>query len=1078
MANGAGSEDKYVMRSKVRPGSKREFAFALKTQSEFGSLGRTRSRKTQNNAGSGPGSASPQDRNLRTYVSRKKRREDKDAVVGLDMPVFEQLVCEEDVEKDQEGRNDFEKAVVVGEKEVLMNVYEGLSECDQVEEENSEPENAVIDVEKQNNVDFLRGLMEITEDGSEGSEESEEMIREKVNELENVLLDLDKEKNDEFDQVLMDVEGVRCQEMHKEEVNELEKTVIGVQEEKHGKFDDVLMDSEEIRCEEMHGEDVNAPEKAIFVYVVEDKKSEPENAVIDEGGKALMCAEEDKCEEMLDKKENEPEKVIGVGDEKKDDTESRLAENMFVEGPVERKESHNLCEEGPGAIEPVVVGGNDEDKAANGIVDRPVRRFTRSLLQPKVDSAKKPAVNNVGKEKDAKTPDGDDDGAASASAKKAVRKFYTKLKDFLDLGLLEGMPVKYVRNAKGKGPGLQGVIKGSGILCFCDDCKGNEVVSPNAFEIHAGSSNKRPPEYIYLENGKTLRDVMNACKDSPLETLEEAFQMVVGSSAKTNTFCLNCRGPITESGTGVSALLCHTCMELKESQIGAVGLTDTSEGSPGPKSVQKSSNSSSKSSSSSKLQGKLTRKDLRMHKLVFEEGGLLDGTEVAYFVRGQKLLVGYKKGFGILCCCCNSEVSPSQFEAHAGWASRRKPFQHIYTSNGVSLHELSLVLSRERKISSKENDDLCGMCMDGGDLLCCDTCPRAFHLDCVSLKEIPSGTWYCRYCSNSFKKKKVVEHNANAIAAGRVPGVDPTDQITNRCIRIVENPDTELGGCVLCRGRDFCKSRFGRRTVMLCDQCEREYHVGCLKDNGMEDLKELPKGKWLCCAECKRINLALQKLIDRGEEKLPVASLNVIKRQHVEGDSDSAADPDVRWRVLRGKKMGTSDGTRVLLSKAVAIFHDRFDPIIETASKHDLIPSMVYGRSHKGQDYHGMYCAVLTVNQVVVSAGIFRIFGQEVAELPLVATSLDWQGQGYFQSLFSCIEKLLGYLNVKNLVLPSASHAESIWTNKFGFNKMTEDEQNAYRNDYPLMIFQGTTMLQKTVPKCRIVGNDNSTDKS
>ena len=30
---------------------------------------------------------------------------------------------------------------------------------------------------------------------------------------------------------------------------------------------------------------------------------------------------------------------------------------------------------------------------------------------------------------------------------------------------------------------------------------------------------------------------------------------------------------------------------------------------------------------------------------------------------------------------------------------------------------------------------------------------------------------------------------------------------------------------------------------------------------------------------------------------------------------------------------------------------------------------------------------------MVVSAGIFRIFGEEVAELPLVATSKDFQGQ-------------------------------------------------------------------------------------
>lgn len=48
--------------------------------------------------------------------------------------------------------------------------------------------------------------------------------------------------------------------------------------------------------------------------------------------------------------------------------------------------------------------------------------------------------------------------------------------------------------------------------------------------------------------------------------------------------------------------------------------------------------------------------------------------------------------------------------------------------------------------------------------------------------------------------------------------------------------------------------------------------------------------------------------------------------------------------------------------------------------------------------------------------------------------------QGYFQVLFSCIENLLRSLNVRNLVLPAADEAESLWTNKFGFKKITEDE--------------------------------------
>ncbi|TXG67021.1 hypothetical protein EZV62_008296 [Acer yangbiense] len=47
-------------------------------------------------------------------------------------------------------------------------------------------------------------------------------------------------------------------------------------------------------------------------------------------------------------------------------------------------------------------------------------------------------------------------------------------------------------------------------------------------------------------------------------------------------------------------------------------------------------------------------------------------------------------------------------------------YAYIYTSNGVSLHELTISLSKGRVYFTKDNDDLCTIVqMDG--------CPRAFH---------------------------------------------------------------------------------------------------------------------------------------------------------------------------------------------------------------------------------------------------------------------------------------------------------------------------------------------------------------
>ncbi|XP_001605295.1 E3 ubiquitin-protein ligase TRIM33 [Nasonia vitripennis] len=51
------------------------------------------------------------------------------------------------------------------------------------------------------------------------------------------------------------------------------------------------------------------------------------------------------------------------------------------------------------------------------------------------------------------------------------------------------------------------------------------------------------------------------------------------------------------------------------------------------------------------------------------------------------------------------------------------------------------------------NEDWCAVCMDGGDaVLCCDKCPKVFHLYChiPNLKSFPeeSETWQCMLCTN------------------------------------------------------------------------------------------------------------------------------------------------------------------------------------------------------------------------------------------------------------------------------------------------------------------------------------------
>ncbi|XP_026415120.1 uncharacterized protein LOC113310615 isoform X1 [Papaver somniferum] len=644
------------------------------------------------------------------------------------------------------------------------------------------------------------------------------------------------------------------------------------------------------------------------------------------------------------------------------------------------------------------------------------------------------------------------------SKKIGLTKFPTKLNELLGTGLLEGLHVSYIFGKKKEG--LDGKIEKCGILCFCSFCNGRKVVSPMEFERHAGSGNKRAADYIYLENGNNLRYVMNACRNAPLDTLQSTIKNAVCSSPSVNktTICSDCKGHLHWSPMNKAATLCTQCLESRKSQANVSWTSGTKTRS------SKAVLPSEFAPRTTNVRGRLTKKDVHLHKLVFEEGGLHDGAELGYYHRGQKLLEGSKRGFGILCGCCNDVVSPSVFEAHAGWASRRKPYLNIYTSNGVSLHELSVSLSKDPNFSPRENDDLCSICADFGDLLLCDGCPRAFHRDCVGLSNLPPGKWYCSHCQQMYQREKFCEYNANAIAAGRVLGDDPIKQIYHRCIRTVKTQDVEVGGCALCRAHSFCKSGFGPGTVLLCDQCEKEYHVGCLKDHNMADLEELPEGEWFCCTDCKAIHTTLHQLLERKPLELPESLSGLIKTKHMEKCSSDNGDLDLRWSLLSGK-LATAD-SNLFLSKAVAIFRDHFDPIIDLKSGRDLIPAMVLGRVIRDQDFGGMYCAVLTSNSIVVSAAILRIFGQKIAELPLVATSSEVQGRGYFQSLFSCIELLLGYLKVETLVLPAAEEAESIWTNKFGFKKINQEKLNKYRRNCQMMVFQGTSMLEKPVPPC------------
>nr|XP_020831081.1 nuclear body protein SP140-like protein [Phascolarctos cinereus] len=61
-----------------------------------------------------------------------------------------------------------------------------------------------------------------------------------------------------------------------------------------------------------------------------------------------------------------------------------------------------------------------------------------------------------------------------------------------------------------------------------------------------------------------------------------------------------------------------------------------------------------------------------------------------------------------------------------------------------------------------ENNDECFMCVDGGKLFCCDSCPKSFHKDCHIPSVSPeSAEWNCTFCIIRKNKEKEDPENSH-----------------------------------------------------------------------------------------------------------------------------------------------------------------------------------------------------------------------------------------------------------------------------------------------------------------------------
>ncbi|NXQ74475.1 AIRE regulator, partial [Quiscalus mexicanus] len=142
----------------------------------------------------------------------------------------------------------------------------------------------------------------------------------------------------------------------------------------------------------------------------------------------------------------------------------------------------------------------------------------------------------------------------------------------------------------------------------------------------------------------------------------------------------------------------------------------------------------------------------------------------------------------------------------------------------------------------QENEDECAACGDGGELICCDGCPRAFHLACLvpPLPHVPSGTWRCGSCvENVTEPGQLLEAD--------LP-VERPPEILGEAARDTQQGGAEGSVCSRCCARiptpHHCPAPSGdSRGLQLCMSCTGTVDTGGLGTTAAAGDHLLPAAK-------------------------------------------------------------------------------------------------------------------------------------------------------------------------------------------------------------------------------------------
>uniref|UniRef100_A0A3B4UIV4 Chromodomain helicase DNA binding protein 4 n=1 Tax=Seriola dumerili TaxID=41447 RepID=A0A3B4UIV4_SERDU len=141
-----------------------------------------------------------------------------------------------------------------------------------------------------------------------------------------------------------------------------------------------------------------------------------------------------------------------------------------------------------------------------------------------------------------------------------------------------------------------------------------------------------------------------------------------------------------------------------------------------------------------------------------------------------------------------------------------------------------------------DHQDYCEVCQQGGEIILCDTCPRAYHMVCLDpdMEKAPEGKWSCPHC-----EKEGIQWEARDDLS-EAEGEDEEDR---RDEGVEEEDDHHIEFCRVCKDGG---------ELLCCDTCPSSYHIHCLNP----PLPEIPNGEWICPrCKCPPMKGKVQKVL-------------------------------------------------------------------------------------------------------------------------------------------------------------------------------------------------------------------------